>query len=183
MHRVVPLVDQLGWRRCRSRLIFDVGFMNNIELDERGLLLPCPQCGKRNRLNYERLEQSFRCGHCHTELRLPGQSLHVKSEAQFDALTRRSTLPVLVDFWAEWCGPCKMAAPEFDKVAAEGAGQWLVAKINVDEVPELAQSFRVSSIPTLVLFHAGREVARKAGAMPAKAIRQFIQQNQSANGS
>ncbi len=157
--------------------------MNNIELDERGLLLLCPQCGKRNRLNYERLEQTFRCGHCHTELHLPGESLPVKSAAQFDALKQRSTLPVLVDFWAEWCGPCKMAAPEFDKVAAEGPGQWLVAKINVDEVPELAQRFQISSIPTLVLFHAGRELARQSGAMPAKAIRQFILQNQSASVS
>jgi thioredoxin 2 len=157
--------------------------MNNIELDERGLLLPCPQCGKRNRLNYERLEQTFRCGNCHTELQLPGASLHVKSQTLFDALTRRATLPVLVDFWAEWCGPCKMAAPEFDKVAAEGPGQWLVAKINVDEVPELAQRFRVSSIPTLALFQGGREVARQSGAMPAAAIRQFILQSQSASAT
>jgi thioredoxin 2 len=157
--------------------------MNNIELDERGLLLPCPQCGQRNRMNYERLERSFRCGKCHSELRGPGESLRVKTEALFNALTSRAALPVLVDFWAEWCGPCKMAAPEFDKVAAEGAGQWLVAKVNVEELPGLAQQFRVSNIPTLALFQAGREVARQSGAMPAKAIRQFIQQNQSAGAA
>jgi thioredoxin 2 len=150
--------------------------MNTIEPDDRGLLLPCHQCGQRNRIVYERLGQTARCGKCHTELRLPSKPVEVKSRAVFDTLTRRSALPVVVDFWAPWCGPCRMVAPELDKVATESAGRWLVAKLNTEEVPEVAQRHRVSSIPTLALFQAGQEIARQAGAMPAPAIRNFVEQ-------
>ena len=152
--------------------------MNNLfELDDRGILQSCPKCNKRNRMNYERLGQAFRCGNCHTELQLPNEPLTVKSETTFNSLTNRSTLPVVVDFWAEWCGPCKMVAPELVKVAADGTRQWLVAKVNTEELPDLSQRFRINSIPTLVLFQAGHELARKSGAMPAAAIRDFIQQS------
>jgi thioredoxin 2 len=154
--------------------------MNNVfELDDRGIVLLCPQCGKRNRMTYERLGQTFQCGNCHTDLPQPGEPVAVKDETAFGALTIQSALPVLVDFWAEWCGPCKMVAPELLKVAAEGRGQWLVAKVNTEELPGLAQQFRISGIPTLLLFQAGREVARKSGALPAASIVQFIRQNQS----
>jgi thioredoxin 2 len=154
------------------------GCMNNIvELDDRGILLSCVKCNKRNRMNYERLGQAFRCGNCHTELQPPKEPLTVKSETAFNSLTKHSALPVVVDFWAEWCGPCKMVAPELVKVAADGQRRWIVAKVNTEELPDLSQRFRVSSIPTLVLFHAGHELVRKPGAMPAVAIREFIQQN------
>lgn len=151
--------------------------MNTMELNESGLLLTCPSCGRRNRMPYEKLGQTFRCGHCHTELRAPGEPIVVTSETLFNALTSRSALPVLVDFWAPWCGPCKMVAPELAKVAAEGAGQWIIAKVNTEELPQLAQRSRISGIPTLALFQNGRETARQAGALPAAAIRQFIQQH------
>ena len=150
--------------------------IDTIESDERGLLLTCPHCGKRNRMNYERLGQTFRCGQCHHELSAPGEPVETSNEAAFDALIGRSALPVLADFWAPWCGPCKMVAPELAKIAGEGAGRWLVAKVNTEELAGLAQRFRISAIPTLILFKAGREVARQAGAMPAPGIRQFIQQ-------
>jgi thioredoxin 2 len=150
--------------------------MNTAGLDEHGLVLACPQCGQRNRMTYERLGQKFRCGKCHTDLRPPAEPIDLKSEAVFDPLTSRSALPVLVDFWAPWCGPCKMVAPELAKVAADGAGRWLVAKVNTEELPGVAQRFRVNAIPTLVLFRNGRELARRSGAMPASAIRPFIEQ-------
>ncbi len=127
-------------------------------------------------MTYERLGQTFRCGNCQTELPAPGEPVDVTGEGIFASIVGESALPVLVDFWAPWCGPCKMVAPELVKVAAGGAGDWIVAKVNTEELPALAQRFRISSIPTLALFHKGREIARKSGAMSASAIRQFVQQ-------
>ena len=149
--------------------------MNAMEADNRGLLITCPKCGQRNRLKYEALQRTFRCGKCQTELRAPDVPVDIKSDLVFDALVSRSALPVLVDFWAPWCGPCKMVAPEVRKVANETAGHLLAAKVNTEEVPSLAQRFRVTAIPTMALFKNGIEVARQAGAMPAPAIRKFIE--------
>jgi thioredoxin 2 len=152
--------------------------MNEIETDERGILITCPKCGRRNRMKYEGLGKVFRCGQCKSELRPLGEPVDVHSDLVFDALIRRSALPVLVDFWAPWCGPCKMVAPEVRKVARETAGRLLVAKVNTEDVPSLGRRFRVSAIPTMTLFKNGLEVARQAGAMPAPQIRQFIEQAQ-----
>ncbi len=148
--------------------------VQDLQADARGLLLNCPNCGRRNRATYERLGETFRCGSCHTDLPTASEPVEIPSEAVFDSLIRRSALPVLVDFWASWCGPCKMVAPELVKVAAEGAGRWLVVKVSTEELPVLAQRFGVSAIPTLALFKGGQEIARQAGAMSAPAIRQFL---------
>ena len=99
-----------------------------------------------------------------------------------DVIEESKRQPVLIDFWAPWCGPCKMVAPEIRKVAAELAGKFLIAKVNTEEVPSLGRRYRVTAIPTMVLFSNGLEVARQAGAMPAPAIKKFIEQTQLAPG-
>ena len=148
--------------------------MNTTELDDRGVLVTCPKCGQRNRLHYEKLGQLGRCGKCDEPLQAPAEPIDIANDLTFDALTSRSALPVLVDFWAPWCGPCKMVAPEFNKIAREGAGKWLVAKVNTETSQNLARRFRINAIPTMALFKDGREVARQVGAMAAPAIRKFL---------
>ena len=98
------------------------------------------------------------------------------SAAVFDTLVRRSRLPVLVDFWAAWCGPCRMVAPEVKKVAERQAGQLLVVKVDTEAVPDLAARLGIMSIPTLAVYVGGQEAARTAGAMSASQIEAFVAQ-------
>jgi thioredoxin 2 len=142
--------------------------------DDRGVLVRCPSCGKTNRLPYQHLDRAIRCGSCHTTLPAPSSPIEAASAAAFDALVSRSPVPVLVDFWAPWCGPCRTMAPEVEKVAQRTAGHTLVVKVDTEAVPELGERFGIRSIPTIAVFRGGREVAREAGARPAADIQALL---------
>ena len=150
--------------------------MASLLADDRGVITSCAACGQKNRLTYERLSDVVRCGRCKQPLVAPASPVEVKRSSDFDQLVARSSIPIVVDFWAPWCGPCRMVAPELEKVAARRAGQLIVAKVNTDAVADLGQRLRIQSIPTLAIFAGGREVARTAGARPAADIEALIDQ-------
>ncbi len=106
----------------------------------------------------------------------PAEPVEIAQPADFDRVVARASVPVVVDFWAPWCGPCKMVAPELQKVAARQAGRMLIVKVNTDAVGELGDRFGIRSIPTLAVFANGREVARTSGARPAADIEAFVDQ-------
>jgi thioredoxin 2 len=139
-------------------------------LDERGVVMTCPSCGRRNRLAYAALDKPTRCGQCKTPLSPPAVPIDVPGTAAFDAAAAQSVLPLIVDFWAPWCGPCRMVAPELERVARAHAGHWLVVKVNTDEQQELGARYRIRSIPTLAVVYRGRELTRDAGVRPAAEI-------------
>jgi thioredoxin 2 len=148
--------------------------MNVLELDDRGVLVTCGSCGQKNRLAFGRLDDTVRCGKCQTGLTLPATPLEVTSTADFDRLVAGASVPILVDYWAPWCGPCRMVAPELAKVAAQSGGRFMVVKVNTDQLPDLGERFGIRSIPTLAVFVGGREAGRISGARPAADIEQFI---------
>jgi len=135
------------------------------------LLIRCPVCGTTNRVPREKIEQALRpkCGRCKNPLPLQTEPVTV-TDATFAAEVERSSLPVLVDAWAPWCGPCRMIAPVVEELAAEMVGRVRVAKLNVDENPQTASRFGLRSIPTLLVMKAGREVDRIIGVQPKQEI-------------
>jgi thioredoxin 2 len=144
-------------------------------LDSRGVVVACSSCGQRNRLAFSKLGAETRCGKCQTPLGPPSTPVEVPDAASFDAAVAASNLPVVVDFWAPWCGPCRVVAPELARVAASNAGRYLIVKVNTDAIPELGERFRIRSIPTMAVFSGGRQVGSIAGARPATEIEAFIQ--------
>jgi thioredoxin 2 len=120
-----------------------------------------------NRIPADHLHQDGRCGRCKTALPRSTAPIDVPDGATFDEIVNKARVPILVDFWAAWCGPCRMVAPEVAKVAQSLAGHALVLKVNTEQLPELAQRYRVSGIPNFAVFSGGQMVRQQAGAMRA----------------
>lgn len=129
----------------------------------------CPNCGTRNRTPVIAKGRP-RCGKCHTDL----PWLVDVTTGEFDEMIKRSVLPVLIDVWAPWCGPCRTVAPMLEQLAKDRAGKVRVAKVNADQEPTLSSRLRAQSIPMLVLFDNGAEIARQVGAVPAHQLNQWL---------
>ncbi len=137
-------------------------------MNDTRLHLACPHCAATNRLPAARIDDAPSCGKCGQPL-LQGQPLEL-GDADFDAVVAATKQPLLVDFWATWCGPCQMMAPAFKQAGQQLAGRALFVKVNSDHNPALSQRFGIRSMPTLVRLQGGVETQRRSGALPASAI-------------
>jgi len=140
-------------------------------------VIQCPNCGAKNRVPREKLQQGLQpvCGQCKTLLSFASQPVTV-TDSTFSSEVERSPLPVLLDMWAPWCGPCRAIAPVIEQLAAEMAGRVRVAKLNVDDNPETAERFNIRGIPALLVLKAGREIDRMVGVQPKSEIVRRLQQ-------
>jgi thioredoxin 2 len=136
--------------------------------------LVCPHCAATNRLPADRPAAQAKCGNCKKPL-FDGHSA-AATTASFDKQLKSNEIPVLVDFWAEWCGPCKMMAPHYERAAARLEPDVRLLKVDTEAEPALAQRYQIRSIPTLMLFRGGKAIAQQAGAMDAGGIEAWVRQ-------
>ena len=140
-------------------------------------VIVCPECGGLNRAPAERLARGEKpdCGKCHAPL-FTGHPVDLRDAAAFDRLVGRTEIPVVVDFWAAWCGPCRAMAPQFEAAAAELEPAVRFAKLDTEAAQDVASRFAIRGIPTMILFQNGREIARQSGALHRTAIADFVRQ-------
>ena len=138
----------------------------------QSLNIVCPSCSAVNRVLAEKMEDRPRCGKCKQPLFPSGPV--VLDEGNFDRQITRNDIPVVVDFWAPWCGPCRMMAPAFEQAARDLEPNVRLAKLNTEEAQAVAARYNIRSIPTLVVFRQGREIARQSGAMQQAQLMQWV---------
>ena len=170
--RVFPLLpanQSLKIRRQLSALETQI-----LNLHLRIMLRKCPACGTQNRVPASHLSDTGRCGSCKAPL--PPLSIPIEATAEvFREVIQNAKVPVLVDFWANWCGPCKMAAPEVAALAGELAGRLIVLKVDTEREQAIAAQFRIQSIPNFIVFQNAQPALQRSGAMPRAELRRWVE--------